>query len=120
MQLHLELIMISSCFLSLLALLYQINECKPQQCKTHEMNYNYSIQLLVLFVSLLSTDPTTCSNSEHNTIRLFNTLTDIVGDGSVQICYSGTWYAECDYGWDCTEANVACRQLGYDKASKLP
>ncbi len=47
-------------------------------------------------------------------------MTDIVGDGSIQMCYYGTWYAECDHSWNCAEANVACRQLGYDKASKLP
>ena len=54
----------------------------------------------------------------YGSIRLY----DAYGDpnkthaGSVQYCYSGTWYSACYINWDCREANVACRQLGYVKA----
>lgn len=51
-------------------------------------------------------------------LRLYNTGTNEDGVGAVQICYYNTWYSVCDYSWDCADANVACRQLGYIKASK--
>ena len=72
-----------------------------------------------IFIHISLLDSTTCSSSEYNTIRLYNTVTDVEEDGAVQTCYSGTWYTECDYYWNCATANVACKQLGYDKASEL-
>ena len=52
-------------------------------------------------------------------IRLFNNQTKVKEDGIVQICNSETgWSSACDRGWDCKEANAACRELGYDLASK--
>ena len=64
-------------------------------------------------------DPSSCSSSEYNQIRLYNIQTsNVTEEGSVQLCHSGTWYALCDYSWDCREGNAACKQLGYDGASK--
>ena len=52
-------------------------------------------------------------------VRLYNHGSVSETDrGTVQYCYSGTWYSACNVGWDCPEANVACRQLGYIGASK--
>ena len=56
-------------------------------------------------------DSTYCST--HGSIRLYNTISDVEGEGIVQVCYYGTWYSVCDEYWDCAEATVACRQLGY-------
>ena len=39
-------------------------------------------------------------------------------EGTVQYCYSGTWYSACDYSWGCADANVVCRQLGFGKAGE--
>ena len=58
-----------------------------------------------------------CSYNESGDVRLYNTVTDDNGDGALQFCYSGTWYSVCDDYWDCSVGNVACYQLGYDKAS---
>ncbi len=64
-------------------------------------------------------DTVTCSTSQQNNIRLYNTYTSAVEDGMVQVCYSGTWQSVCNSGWDCSEANAACKQLGYVGASRL-
>ena len=53
------------------------------------------------------------TNCTEGSIRLYNTITSVEGEGAVQICYNDTWYAVCDYAWSCGDANVACRELGY-------
>lgn len=58
--------------------------------------------------------------SPYGSLRLYDAVNDAneTGRGAVQYCYYGTWYSACQYSWDCREANVACRQLGYLGASK--
>ena len=51
-------------------------------------------------------------------MRLYNDVTGVKEDGFVQICKSGRWYSVCGSDWDCRDGNVACRELGYDQASK--
>lgn len=37
--------------------------------------------------------------------------------GTVQICYSGTWGLIADGQWDNLDAQVVCRQLGYSRGN---
>ncbi|GFT77243.1 lysyl oxidase-like protein 2 [Nephila pilipes] len=55
-------------------------------------------------------------NAKEGTIRLVGGKNSY--EGNVEIFHLGVWGSICDDEWDISEANIACKILGFDKATR--
>ena len=81
----------------------------------------YTVIRFIISVTLLTLTHMTCEHaascSKSWDVRLYSGYSYTPEtEGTVQYCYSGTWYSVCDYNWGCADGNVVCQQLGLGKA----
>ena len=60
----------------------------------------------------------TPDNCEEDAIRLMDGPNN--ASGRVEVCRFGCWGTVCDEGWDRYDANIACRQLGFETERAIP
>ncbi len=54
---------------------------------------------------------------ESGSLRLVEGL--VPGEGRVEVCLGGSYSSVCDIGWTSEDAQVACRQLGFEHEGTL-
>ena len=57
---------------------------------------------------------TSCVNGE---VRFVGGINDL--EGRVEICINKMWESVCDNSWNTADANVVCKQLGYQPSGIL-
>ncbi|KXJ07926.1 Scavenger receptor cysteine-rich type 1 protein M130 [Exaiptasia diaphana] len=81
-----------------------LHQCQHRGWGVHGCNHSHDVGIV-------------CNTGTAPPLRLLRkTSSQSLVQGVLQIYYNGKWGTICDDRWESTETNVACKQLGYERA----
>lgn len=81
-------------------------------CNGEHTNRTIRIEKLIWY--LITNTCTVCSTGD---VRLAGGGPGRSSEGRVEVCVNHQWGTVCDNGWNSTDANVVCHQLGFSRFS---